>query len=82
MDLRISYKHSETGMTLLILPWSVKMAGEDPSVGSQIPMNSSRIPLGCFETVKTSLMRPWFVELTGLKSAQSRPGTLQSPRIS
>ena len=82
MDPAISYKHSETRMTLSILPWSVKMAGEDFSVGSQIPMNLSRIPLGCFETVKTSLMCLWFLELTGLKSAQSCPGSLQTLRKS
>ena len=82
LDPTIPYTHSEIRMTLLIWPWSVKIAGEDLSLSPQIPRNSSRIPLGCFETAKTSLMRPWFVELTGLKSAQSCPGSLQTLRIS
>ena len=44
-DTAISYKHLETGMTLLIWPWPLKMAGEDLSLGSQSPIYSSRIPL-------------------------------------
>ena len=37
--------HSETGVTLLIWPWSVKIAGEDLSLSPQIPTKLSRIPL-------------------------------------
>ena len=44
LDPTISYKHSEAETTLLILPWSVKMAWEDLSMGSQTHINLPHIP--------------------------------------
>ena len=44
-----SYKHSETGMTLLICPWPVKIAGYDLNLGPEI---SSRIPLQTLRNCK------------------------------
>ena len=40
-----SYKHSETGMILLMCPWPVKIAWQDLNLSSQMAINSSHIPL-------------------------------------
>ena len=43
--LKKSYKHSETGMILLMCPWPVKIAWQDLNLSSQMAINSSHIPL-------------------------------------
>ena len=45
LDPTIPYKHSETGLTLLMWPLLVKTSGEDVSLGLQTPVNLSCIPL-------------------------------------
>ena len=45
LDPNIPYKHSETGITLLIWPWPVMIAGEDLSLIPQTLMNLPCIPL-------------------------------------
>ena len=45
LDPTIPYKHSETGMTLLIWPWPAKIPGEDLSLVSQTLLNLPGIPL-------------------------------------
>ena len=46
LDPTIPHKHSETGMTLFIWPWPMKIAGEDLSLVPQTLMNLPCIPLG------------------------------------
>ena len=44
----IPCKHSEIRMTLLMWPWSVKIAGKDLRMGPQTAIDSSNIPLWLF----------------------------------
>ena len=73
-----SYKHSEIGMTLLMCPWPVKIAGYDINMGPEMAFINHVFLCVHFGTVKTSLMHPWLVEITGLVRPQGSAGQLQS----